>query len=427
MFLIPVAAALVVITGCIAVHYQYGHVIDLNRNGSGRILVAYRISPNYEFYVTESSIRAQYRGAPFTVREVDVEAVGLTTEVSYVIEFDRVTDLNGWGDFGQEGGEFKHTFYLAQDGSEHAFRETVRLRLDEEYLPFLDGSFYYSVSVPGEIIKTNGTIEEDGVKWRYSADDICNRTREMYVIYEAGPPTWLWGVLLAVLCIASLVIVVAAAVVIVIFVRRKKKAPRAAEPIVDTLLEEPIEAPAPARVEPRPEPRRAEPPPPRERPRRKLKPVGCVILIVVAAVLAVVVLVAAFFVTDYFGINPFTEPYAEEPAEPPTEVEAPAPVPETKVKFTVVQVLGGGRTAASVGKDLAGKAEKISLLIGGKGAGELELDLSISSSGDVVRAKVARSTYKDATLESKVAYSARGWKFSPAGGTSRAKVKIAAE
>lgn len=435
LFAIAVAAALVVITGCIAIHYQYGHSINLNANGSGRILVAYRISPNYEFYVTESSIRAQYRGAPFTVGQVDVEAVGLTTEVSYVIEFDRVTDLNGWGDFGEEGADFKHTFYHVRDGNEQAFRETVRLRLEEEYLPFLDGYFFYKVSVPGEILKTNGRIEEDGVAWRYSANDIGNKTRTMYVIYEAGPPTWLWGVLLAVLCIASLVVVVAAVVVIVVFVRRKKKAARPAERAPDAPLEWPTEEPAeipaeapiPARVEPRPEPRRAAPPPVGERPKRRLKPAGCVILIVIAAVLLVVVLVAAFFVTDYYGVNPFTEPYAEEPAEPPTEVEAQPPAPKTKIKFTVVQVLGGGRTAAAVGKDLAGKAESMSRLLGSKGPGEVELELSISSNGNVVRAKVIRSTYKDATLESKIAYAARGWKFSPAGGTTNARVKVAAQ
>jgi flagellar basal body-associated protein FliL len=246
----------------------------------------------------------------------------------------------------------------------------------------------------------------------------------------------LWIALLGFLFMALIAVAAVGVVVIVVFLRRKKKVPAAAEPPPDTSLEwpteppaeEPVKAPAVTRVEPRLERRRAAPPPGRERPRRRLKPAGCVILIVIAAVLAVVVFVAAFFVTDYLGVNPLTAPPAEkEPTAPPAEVEAPPPVPETKIKFTVLQVLGGGRTAASVGKDLTGKAERISRLIGDKGAGELELDLSISSSGNVVRAKVARSTYKDATLESKVAYAARGWKFSQAGGTSRAKVKIAAE
>jgi len=434
LFLIPLAAALALLLGCIAVHYQYGHVIDLHANGSGRILVTYRIAPNYEFYVTENSIRAQYQGAPFDVREVEVEAVGLTTEVSYVLEFDRVTDLNGWGDFGEEGGDFKHTFYLAQDGNERIFRETVTLRLDEEYLPFLDGSFYYSLSVPGKITATNGTVDEDGVRWSYSAADLCNRTREMYVAYETGPPTWLWVVLLAVLCIALLVVAAAGAVVIVVLLRRKKKAPAPAEPVFDTSLEWPeeapaeipLEAPARPRVEPRPEPRRAPPPPARERPRRKLKPLGCVILIIIAAVFAIVALIAAFFISDYYGVNPLTAP-AEEPAAPPPEVAPRPPAPKVKIKFTVIQALGGGRTAAGVGKELAGKAESMARVMGSKGPGEVELELSISSGGNVVRAKILRSTYKDAALETKIAYAARGWEFSRARGTTRARLKVVAE
>jgi TonB family protein len=440
LFFLPVAAILVLLSGCIVVRYEYGHGINLNRNGSGNILVAYRICPNYEFSVTERSIRGQYSGAPFRVRNVDVEAVGTTTEVSYVLDFDRVTDLNGWGDFGEEGADFKHTFYHGRDGNEQAFRETVTLRIDEEYLPFLDGYFFYKVSVPGEIIKTNGRIEEDGVTWRYSANDISNKTRTMYVIYETGLPTWLWVALGAVILIVLLVVVAGAVVVIVIFVRRKKKVPPVAEPVPDTSLAWPEEAepeippvaptaePPPRRVEPRPEGPRAAPPPARERPKRKLKPVGCIILIVVAAVLLVVVLVAAFFVTDYYGVNPLTEPYAEEePAGPPGEVEAQPPAPKAQIKFTVLQVIGGGRTAAGVGKDLAGKAESISRVIGSKGAGEVELELSISSGGNVVRAKILRSTYKDAMLESKIAYAARGWKFAAATGTTRARVKIAAK
>jgi len=438
-FLILVAAALVAITGCIAVRYEYGHAINLNRNGSGSILVAYRICPNYEFSVTESSIRGQYHGAPFRVRNVEVEAVGTTTEVSYVLDFDRVTDLNGWGDFGEEGADFKHTFYHERAGNAQRFRETVTLRIDEEYLAFLDGYFFYKVSVPGEIIETNGRIEEDGVTWRYSANDISNKTRTMYVIYEAGSPAWLWVVLGAVILIVLLVVVAGGVVVIVIFLKRKKKAPPAAEPALDTSLgwpeeaapEIPPAAPAEARPEPRVEPRpeapRAAPPPARERPKRKLKPVGCVILVVIAAVLAVVVLVAAFFITDYYGVNPLTEPYAEEPEEPPTEAEPHPPAPKAKVKFTVVQVIGGGRTPASVGKDLAGKAEGMARVIGSKGAGEVELELSVSSGGSVVRAKVVRSTYKNATLESKIAYAARGWKFAAASGTSKVRVKITAK
>lgn len=431
LFVLLFATTLVVITGCITIRYHYAQAIDLNRNGSGRIFVGYRISPNYELSVTEGTVRAQYERAPFDVRGVEVEAVGTTTEVSYVLEFDRVTDLNGWGDFGQQDSDFKHTFSLEKDGSEQTFRETVTLRVDKEYLPFFDGSFYYTVSVPGEIIETNGAIEEDEVKWRYSAYDLSNKTREMYVTYEAGPPTWLWVALLAVLFIALVVVVAVGVVITVIFLRRKKKVPAAPEIAPDTSVEWPPEAPAevpvmaPAvtPVEPRPEPRRAAPPP-----ARKVKPAGCVILAVIAAVLAVVVLVAAFFVADYFGVNPLTAPPAEEEAAaPPAEAEARAPVPETKIKFAVLQVLGGGRTAAGIDNDLAGKAESISRLIGGKGAGEVELELSISSSGGVVRAKVVQSTYKDAALESKIAYAARGWKFSPAGGTSRARVKITAK
>lgn len=435
LFVLPLAAILLLLSGCIVVRYEYGHAIKLARNGSGSILVAYRICPNYEFSVTERSIRGQYNGAPFRVRNVDVEAVGTTTEVSYVLDFDRVTDLNGWGDFGEEGADFKHTFYHGRDGNDQAFRETVTLRIDEEYLPFLDGYFFYKVAVPGEIIKTNGRIEEDGVSWRYSADDISNKTRTMYVIYETGLPTWLWVVLGAVILIALLVVAAVAVVVIVIFLRRKKKVPRAAEPVPDTSLERPAEAPAevpaeapaPPRVEPRPAPPRAAPPPARERPKRKLKPAGCVILIVIAVVLAVVVLVAAFFVTDYLGVNPLTAPSAEEPAEAPTEVEAQPPAPKVKIQFTVLQVMGGGRTPAGVGKDLAGKAESMSRVMGSKGPGEVELELSISSGGSVVRAKILRSTYKDAMLESKIAYAARGWKFAAATGTTRARVKIAAK
>jgi hypothetical protein len=240
----------------------------------------------------------------------------------------------------------------------------------------------------------------------------------------------LWSALLAVLCVVSLVIVAVTVVVVVVLVRRRKKVPPAAGPVPYTLLEEldkespetSYEAPAPARDETPP----LSPPAPKE-PGLKWKQVGCVISIVAAVILAVVVLVAAFFIADYFGVNPFTAPAVEEPAGPPAGIEAPPPAPKAKIKFAVLRVTGGGRTSAGMGKDMTGNVESISEVMGSKGPGEVELEISISSGGAVVRAKVVRSAYEDAVLESKIAYAARGWKFSAAGGTTNARVKIVAE
>ncbi len=408
-----VIIGLAFIAGCIEIYFNYGQRIDLRADDSGSIKVVYYISPNYEFSVTRGSIYAQYDGAPFSVRDAVVETVGNRTMVSYEIDFKDVTDLNGWGDFGREGSEFKHSFYFEKKGGRKTFREVVRLRVDPAFLVFLNGVFIYKINVPGEIVETNGIKGEgNAVTWEHNVYDLSNRNTEMYVTYKAGLPTWAWIVIGIALLILLIVAAITVVIVTVVVLKRRKRKP-VAEPPPEKLLPEPPEPPPAA-------------PPVRHVPSEpRFKARGLVIAIIIAAALVVVLIVAAFLITHFLGVNPLTKPPGEEaPAPPPEEVKPEPAVPKAKITFAVLQVAGGGRDAASVRDALAGKAESISAICEGQGSGELDVELAISAKGNVVRAKVTRSTFKNATLESKVAYAARGWKFDAARGTSKTKIRI---
>jgi hypothetical protein len=252
---------LALIPGCIDIYFNYGQRINLKGDDSGAIKVVYYISPNYEFSVTEGSIYAQYDGAPFSVRDAVVEIVGYRTKVSYEIDFKDVTDLNGWGDFGREGSEFKHNFYLEKNGGEKTFREVVRLRVDPAYLIFLNGIFTYKINLPGEIVETNGIKGKgNAVTWEYNVYDISNRNTEMYVTYKAGLPTWSW-IIIGIAALILLIVAVITAVIVTVVVLKRRKPKAVAERPPDKLLapppEPPLAAPPVGRVRREP---RAKPP-----------------------------------------------------------------------------------------------------------------------------------------------------------------------
>jgi hypothetical protein len=271
-----------------------------------------------------------------------------------------------------------------------------------------------------------------GVPWRYEKRiDILPRDHPFFEMFQATAKHWqakqrpLWlpsfrtvGIFAAVVLVAVLA---AVGVSVYSSKRRKRKAADAAA------------APtAPAAARP-PSYERPPPPPPGDdippaappARKKKLKPLGCVALVIVAALVLVLAAVAAYFVADHYGVNPLTKPPSEEvPAPPPAEVQPEPAAPKAKITFAILQVAGGGRDAASVRDALAGKAESISVICEGRGSGELDVELTVSAKGNGVRAKVIRSTYKNAALESKIAHATRGWKFGAARGTSIVKIRI---
>ncbi|PTL79887.1 hypothetical protein [Vitiosangium sp. GDMCC 1.1324] len=66
------------------------------------------------------------------------------------------------------------------------------------------GNHYYIVRVHGQSIpETNGTLNEkkDTVEWKYNLVDLANETSkgtELRAVVQAGPPLWLWPVVIGV-------------------------------------------------------------------------------------------------------------------------------------------------------------------------------------------------------------------------------------
>jgi hypothetical protein len=66
------------------------------------------------------------------------------------------------------------------------------------------GNHYYTVRVHGQAIpESNGTLNEkkDTVEWKFNLVDLANETRkgtELRAVVQAGPPLWLWPVVLGV-------------------------------------------------------------------------------------------------------------------------------------------------------------------------------------------------------------------------------------
>jgi outer membrane biosynthesis protein TonB len=138
---------------------------------------------------------------------------------------------------------------------------------------------------------------------------------------------------------------------------------------------------------------------------------GLILIILLAA--------GAYVVTDYFGVNPLTQE-EETPAPPATP-----PVARTTTTATLLSATGGGRSVTLMTSKLAYHKDSVTRILEQEGAGELTLDLIVTSNGAVVKASVVSSTY-GANLNKRAADAARSWNFGAGKGVAKLRVKCAA-
>ncbi len=246
---LALAAALILLAGCI----NYDQELTLNPDGSGFIMVHYNSAaqsppgtgekkggeaelnlgqaPKLSF--TEAEILKEYEGAPFKVRDIKIEAKDNVPNATYFIDFQKVADLNGKGVFALEGDKLKQTFALDDVGGNKVFKQLVALKMEVEDPSTLSSyKFTYKLTVPGDIIETNGTKGEDGktVKWEYTLDKLINKDTEMTVTYKAGKAGMGGKLGMIIGIIVCVIIVVVIIILIIVLVKKKKKTPAAPKP-----------------------------------------------------------------------------------------------------------------------------------------------------------------------------------------------------
>lgn len=232
---LAVAAALI-IAGCI----NYDQELALNPDGSGTVKVHYTSddpegthAPKLSF--TEEAITAEYAGSNLTVRDIElvIPAEGETGshEATYFLDFKNVADLNGFGIFAIKD-KMTQTFALAEADGTATYTQTANLNMDVEDTSGLESyKFTYSLTCPGAVTETDGTLGSDGktVTWEYPLPDLINKTVEMQATYEktAGVPgaggILAGGIVTILAIIICLIIIVVIIIVIIVLVKKKGK------------------------------------------------------------------------------------------------------------------------------------------------------------------------------------------------------------
>jgi hypothetical protein len=230
---LAIAAALIV-AGCI----NYDQTMTLDADGSGTIMVHYTsddpegTSGTPVLAFTEDEITAEYADSNVTVSDIAVvvpaEGEEGSHEATYYLDFDAVSDLNGYGVFAV-GDEMTQVFALADAGDTAVFTQTCTLTMEvDDPSQLSDYKFTYSLTCPGAVIDTNG-IEGEGntVTWEYPLPDLINNTVEMNATYEkpAGAPVaggFLAGGILTILGIIICVIIIVVIIIIIIVLMKKK-------------------------------------------------------------------------------------------------------------------------------------------------------------------------------------------------------------
>jgi hypothetical protein len=240
--LAALAIGLIVVAGCI----NYDQELTLNPDGSGTMMVRYDsaaqsgeetegsismgAAPKLSF--TEDEIKAEYEGAPFTVRDI---VIGKTDkdapEATYYIDFDNISDLNGRGIFALEGDKLKQTFSLDTSGDLAVFKQLVQLKMDvEDPSSLSEYKFTYKLNAPGPIKETNGTAEGNVVTWEYTLDKLINNDVEMTASYEQGGAGGGKVALIIGIILCVIIVIVIIIVIIVLLTKKKKPAGPAATP-----------------------------------------------------------------------------------------------------------------------------------------------------------------------------------------------------
>jgi len=240
------AVALVVVAGCI----NYDQELTLDPDGSGTVKVRYDrtggstgeeegegsldMSGAPKLSFTEEEITAEYEGSAVTVRDIVIgETDAGVPEATYYIDFDNVTDLNGYGIFALEGDKLKQTFSLDAAGDTQVFKQLVQLKMDvEDPSQLSDYKFTYLLNAPGEVdeTKTNGTVTENTVKWEYSLDKLVNADTEMTATYKAAAPGGGGKIAVIIGIILCVIIVIVIIIVIIVLLTKKKKKPAGPAP-----------------------------------------------------------------------------------------------------------------------------------------------------------------------------------------------------
>ncbi len=240
--LAALAVALVVVAGCI----NYDQELTLNPDGSGMVKIRYDrtggssgegeegsldVSAAPELSFTEEEIMAEYEGPAVTVRDIVIgETDAGVPEASYVIDFNNVTDLNGYGIFALEGDKLKQTFSLEPSGDNQVFKQLVQLKMDvEDPSQLSDYKFTYLLNAPGEIVETNGTVTENTIKWEYTLDKLINTDTEMTATFKGAAPA-AGNVALIIAIIIIIIIVIVIIIVIIVLLTKKKKKPAGPTP-----------------------------------------------------------------------------------------------------------------------------------------------------------------------------------------------------
>jgi hypothetical protein len=201
-----ITAAVILAAGCV----NYNQVLVLNDDGSGTVTVRYTsddpkgVSGAPVLPFTEEEIVAVYKGSNLVVHDIvpDRESENYAG-VTYQIDFDNVTDLNGYGIFAV-GDKLTQTFYLSDLGDTMSFTQTTILTVDVEDDFLLEAyEFNYKLVCPGDVIENNGDfsygdfiINEDGVSngystvgWSYTLPELINNPVKMYAVYSESGKT----------------------------------------------------------------------------------------------------------------------------------------------------------------------------------------------------------------------------------------------
>ncbi|MCP4228999.1 MAG: hypothetical protein GY771_02480 [bacterium] len=267
---IVISLALLTLAGCIT----YDQELYIAENGSGGAKVHYSVMTMdtgvgtetdtgvvpESFVTDEVEIREMYEGKGVDLKGVKVKTSEAVTDVYLVIEFKNVLDLNGHGvwDENQVIGtrieDGKLVFIQDISNPDARTLTSDEKRLYDEY------RFTYALTMPNEIIKTNGVVGKDGrtVYWAYPLSIVeSNPHLQMHASCEApagyksnrsgGSPGIFGGVsaFFVMGCCAILFIIIVI-ITIVIIVKKKKRRPsipQATRPQPDEITPSPATKP----------------------------------------------------------------------------------------------------------------------------------------------------------------------------------------
>lgn len=218
-----------VVAGC----FEYEQDMVINEDGSGTVVIRYNAPAQRELDeyeepgewrehvpklpITENDVVDSFGGMPLVVESVDITTADGYPDVSYIVKFDDVEDLNGRGIFYFEDGKFAQTFSLRGGEGVKTYEHFIDFDwpLAETYYEYRLSQYdlAFQVEFPGEIVESNGvTGEGNTVRWDYTLDDLLGEERTLtatYRIAEEAPASteeketgkaWAWVLGIMIVC-----------------------------------------------------------------------------------------------------------------------------------------------------------------------------------------------------------------------------------